>query len=398
MNSSPLCAEPSVAAAALVACDDMSSFFAACDEFYPTFLDSWIPNDGLADCFPLAEGSPTQESGTYAQATYMQATSSSDHFNPPSSIDSDFNWDLLWQPCPSAPSPFDMLYAPSPLVTDSPLSLASPMSMSFPAQGTPTISPAALSLSPVVPYNPSWQAPTPAASPVASSPGGSEGPADTVEELSSTLIQIKLAGSPVTDHNIASHFHGDQNDSSRGDNEDIPTSSRSKNRRYSPYSRPRRSKSPKGHLGSAGPSLAPAAHTRPAIPESNPRNSQVDIPEEAFYFALRKPSRGCPAHGCGYVPASGRAPDLKRHMQTHDARWGKKTWVCCGLPIAVARDRHGWKEGGLKAYEYRGREMVGGCMRTFSRRDALVRHLNNHECWGDVELTKMLSRWQGYLL
>ncbi|KZT10016.1 uncharacterized protein LAESUDRAFT_617276, partial [Laetiporus sulphureus 93-53] len=86
--------------------------------------------------------------------------------------------------------------------------------------------------------------------------------------------------------------------------------------------------------------------------------------------------------GCDYVPATGRVPDLRRHMNTHRGYVGQGMWVCCGLPVSVALERELWEDGASTVYMYNGLEMVGGCMFSFSRRDALVRHLNKGDCVG----------------
>ena len=82
-------------------------------------------------------------------------------------------------------------------------------------------------------------------------------------------------------------------------------------------------------------------------------------------------------------------PDLKRHVATHK-RPGEcaPLWVCCGVPLMEARSR-GVPEDMLfneEIFEFGGLHMVGGCWRTFSRRDAFKRHLRREEgkCFGDA--------------
>lgn len=93
----------------------------------------------------------------------------------------------------------------------------------------------------------------------------------------------------------------------------------------------------------------------------------------------------CPVVGCEYIQRNERVPDLKRHVVTHD-RWlepGK--WTCCGVTMdrAFLYDK-GIEEGMTEdqqimagAYMYKGQLMIGGCMKTFARRDALKRHVDN---------------------
>lgn len=103
----------------------------------------------------------------------------------------------------------------------------------------------------------------------------------------------------------------------------------------------------------------------------------------------------CPVPGCEYIQDNHRVPDLKRHIETHD-RWRRPDrWICCGVETDVA---HLYREGitqGMSdeeytkagAYLFRGRLMVGGCMKTFSRRDALKRHVDNPNipCVGNMD-------------
>ncbi|KAJ7095741.1 hypothetical protein B0H15DRAFT_826878 [Mycena belliarum] len=84
----------------------------------------------------------------------------------------------------------------------------------------------------------------------------------------------------------------------------------------------------------------------------------------------------CPV--CGWVQRNERIPDFKRHVKTHQRAAEEdveKGWRCKGVPVSEAADY------GLGAdaprHEFLGQLRVGGCMQTFSRRDALKRHLDN---------------------
>ena len=93
----------------------------------------------------------------------------------------------------------------------------------------------------------------------------------------------------------------------------------------------------------------------------------------------------CPVVGCDYVQENQRIPDLKRHVVTHDRWMEPGKWTCCG----VAMDRAYLYDKGIKegmtdeeciqagAYKFGDRLMIGGCMKTFARRDALKRHVDN---------------------
>ncbi|KAJ7677489.1 hypothetical protein B0H17DRAFT_895973, partial [Mycena rosella] len=81
---------------------------------------------------------------------------------------------------------------------------------------------------------------------------------------------------------------------------------------------------------------------------------------------------------CGWVQTNERIPDFKRHLKTHQRACdedAQKGWRCKGVPVGEAADY------GIGAatptYDFLGQQRVGGCMKTFSRRDALKRHLDN---------------------
>ncbi|KAJ7147118.1 hypothetical protein C8R43DRAFT_1011955 [Mycena crocata] len=82
---------------------------------------------------------------------------------------------------------------------------------------------------------------------------------------------------------------------------------------------------------------------------------------------------------CGWVQRNKRVPDFKRHVKTHQRAFEEenteKGWRCKGVLLNEAND---WAVGiDAPQYEFRNQRRVGGCMKTFSRRDALKRHLDN---------------------
>ncbi|KAF7346548.1 hypothetical protein MSAN_01882900 [Mycena sanguinolenta] len=81
---------------------------------------------------------------------------------------------------------------------------------------------------------------------------------------------------------------------------------------------------------------------------------------------------------CGWVQKNQRLPDFKRHVKTHQRAFdegAEKGWRCKGVLVSEAAD---WALGpDAPTYTFLGQERVGGCMKTFSRRDALKRHLDN---------------------
>lgn len=86
---------------------------------------------------------------------------------------------------------------------------------------------------------------------------------------------------------------------------------------------------------------------------------------------------------CPHVERNRRKSDLRRHVQTHTPGAG---WVCCGVPLVEAA-ACGVPEDVVsgEVREFEGILMVGGCRRTFSRRDAYGRHLKRKRdiCFGD---------------
>jgi hypothetical protein len=112
-------------------------------------------------------------------------------------------------------------------------------------------------------------------------------------------------------------------------------------------------------------------------------------------FSNKESDFQCPVVGCNFVQKNQRIPDLKRHIETH-GRWREPDkWICCGVGMDKAysygtgiqqgmTDKECIKAG---AYVFRNRLMIGGCMKTFSRRDSLKRHVDNTKipCVGDME-------------
>ena len=103
--------------------------------------------------------------------------------------------------------------------------------------------------------------------------------------------------------------------------------------------------------------------------------------------AMRANNWQCPY--CPYVQQSRRSPDLKRHIETHTRGKGVALWVCCGVPAVNGRELGVPAEVIRSApiFDFEGVPMIGGCRKTFSRRDALARHLRmakeRGQCYGD---------------
>jgi uncharacterized C2H2 Zn-finger protein len=84
---------------------------------------------------------------------------------------------------------------------------------------------------------------------------------------------------------------------------------------------------------------------------------------------------------CGYVQSRRRMGDFRRHLQKHDSEHLTRV-ICCGVPPthpAVARLRPGRH---LSPHWYGDRPFYGGCGRSYSRMDALQRHLKKSHCVG----------------
>jgi len=81
---------------------------------------------------------------------------------------------------------------------------------------------------------------------------------------------------------------------------------------------------------------------------------------------------------CGYVPLKKRKGDLHRHQMKHEAAHLSRV-VCCGVPYTFSlASRH----PGHFARWYANRPFYGGCGRTYSRMDALQRHMKKSGCLG----------------
>ncbi|EGN98363.1 hypothetical protein SERLA73DRAFT_138752 [Serpula lacrymans var. lacrymans S7.3] len=116
-----------------------------------------------------------------------------------------------------------------------------------------------------------------------------------------------------------------------------------------------------------------------------PRNVQASL-ENIASSATERPTKSNPwaCPHCSWVQRNHRTPDLKRHIRTHTRFQQPALWVCCGValelsgPYVIPED--------AQPYDFQGRMMIGGCGKEFSRRDALKRHLDNHNitCIGDL--------------
>ncbi|PCH40736.1 hypothetical protein WOLCODRAFT_162496 [Wolfiporia cocos MD-104 SS10] len=128
----------------------------------------------------------------------------------------------------------------------------------------------------------------------------------------------------------------------------------------------------------------PVLSTGPAV-AANPRNAQVHITPAQAQWAVE--NLACPVPGCAYEQANQRPADMRRHLRSHGYMDSEREWVCCGVPVAqAAKLGMAAEEIAARKTVYQGVEVVGGCMRTFSRRDSLRRHFKNRRsgCCGDL--------------
>ena len=126
--------------------------------------------------------------------------------------------------------------------------------------------------------------------------------------------------------------------------------------------------------------------TPPLTPESLPhghdRRHHISLPMRAPHAAPATNQWKCPY--CNYVQGRRRMVDLKRHIATHTKPSDVALWTCCGYPREAARSKGVPDDVIRETSAIYGR--VGGCWETFSRRDALQRHLRKQKgrCFGDA--------------
>ncbi|TBU47079.1 hypothetical protein BD309DRAFT_914550 [Dichomitus squalens] len=124
------------------------------------------------------------------------------------------------------------------------------------------------------------------------------------------------------------------------------------------------------------------AWTSPQLVACTRRNAPVPPSSSTL---IRTNRWACPH--CPYVH-NRRSPDLKRHIETHTLGASVAMWVCCGVYALDALDQgvplEVVRQGQIMDFD--GVSMIGGCRKTFSRRDALLRHLRAQKgkCFGDA--------------
>jgi len=91
----------------------------------------------------------------------------------------------------------------------------------------------------------------------------------------------------------------------------------------------------------------------------------------------------CPVAGCQYKQLNGRMPDFRRHIRTHIRKEAEIR--CKGVPWQdFIRNRQLFPKISVDEQPYFVPEddglWIGGCLKTFSRADALKRHRRNTSC------------------
>lgn len=115
---------------------------------------------------------------------------------------------------------------------------------------------------------------------------------------------------------------------------------------------------------------------------ASPRNVQVFLSPEEIEAIVESGSPVCPVEKCGHVQRKFRAPEMKRHLKTHCRGLRGEMIVCCGVPMEHAAKYE--IPPRLEPFNYNGMARLGGCLKTFSRSDAYVRHLKKGRCFGET--------------
>ncbi|KAI0760715.1 hypothetical protein C8Q74DRAFT_249973 [Fomes fomentarius] len=128
----------------------------------------------------------------------------------------------------------------------------------------------------------------------------------------------------------------------------------------------------------------------------SPFSSSDYTPQTQQLFATRRRNAAVPVSGsprrsaskwecpyCPYVQQGRRNQDLRRHMETH-TRSDVALWSCCGVPLSQSH-HYGVPDATSGGLFIEDDFMVGGCQQSFSRKDALQRHLRERKgrCFGD---------------
>ena len=221
-------------------------------------------------------------------------------------------------------------------------------------------------------------------------------------QVPSTPVNESTASPPPTSSPPSSPRSGGSESDGEGDTDYVPPSDDDEEYRptsvtplrkqkmrkaASKYKSPRRAAySPACSTSSESEKSATSSRSRSRSHPYKPRVSFRNFQREDGARLIDKESDfQCPVVGCNYVQKNQRIPDLRRHVVTHDRWMEPEKWTCCGVGMERAHlYGRGIEEGMTEeeqinagAYFFKNQLMIGGCMKAFSRRDALKRHVDN---------------------
>ena len=190
----------------------------------------------------------------------------------------------------------------------------------------------------------------------------------------SRRLSVTRAASPSA-HDSDQDAYGE----SDGDDDDeyvpfVETNPRKRSRSSVPV---RRNVSPSPYSHHNRRSVKRARVSPPSRNKQASSTTSVAIREAVSAVSCHQMNFICPE--CGWKQSNRRMPDFKRHMKTHTRPTEddqSKGWWCKGVLLENV-DQYKKIPRDALPYMFLGQERIGGCMRTFSRRDALKRHLDN---------------------
>jgi len=201
-------------------------------------------------------------------------------------------------------------------------------------------------------------------------------PPPVVAVTSSRVLTSNLSRSSLfsadAEHEPDDEFDGDATDEEYMPSPALPPRKR---QRTSPTSHKYKPNAPAGRRTSPNDLAKRPKKKRRAAPSS--RNRQTTSPA-TIELAAGQTDADLVCPECGWEQTNQRLPDFKRHLRTHTrpSEQDQSTgWWCKGVPLDEAAKYD--VPHTAEAYLFLDVWRVGGCQRTFARRDALKRHLDN---------------------
>ena len=207
--------------------------------------------------------------------------------------------------------------------------------------------------------------------------------------------RTKVVTGPVYDSDEEAAFESDGGDATEDEYLPTPPPNALKRRRSrEPISSPSPSVSPSSsHQPSSSSSSRPNKCPRTSRRGHSAKKSKNDHKSEQWTIEDDDKWR-CPHQHCDHRQWNKRGPDLRRHQRTHAQDSNPSPYVCWGVPLEHAGASRkaipgpADKKRGI-AVEYQGVMRIGGCFESFSRLDALKRHLEKtkkgQECATDFD-------------